>query len=85
MNINENAIIINLEDKIKINKKRFSGIVVNDYDIGINIDIIDDYDKKELFESFLFRKDNFFNIRKDIEKSGLCINEIFGNNGIIKL
>ena len=86
-NIYEKAIIINLEDKIKINKKRFSGIIINDYTIELNeeFDIIDEYDKKEVFESLIYRKDNFFNIRKDIEKNGLCISEVFGNNGIIKL
>ena len=32
--IYENAIIINLEEKIKINKKRFSGKILNDYKIS---------------------------------------------------
>lgn len=32
-NINENAIIINLSDKIRINKKRFSGIIITDYEV----------------------------------------------------
>ncbi|MCI8654848.1 MAG: hypothetical protein HFJ48_03110 [Clostridia bacterium] len=32
-NINENAIIINLNEDIKINKKRFNGIIVSDYEI----------------------------------------------------
>lgn len=34
-NIYENAVIINLDDKIKINKKRFSGIVITDYEVEI--------------------------------------------------
>jgi len=32
-NINEKAIIINLNDKIKINKKRFSGLIITDYEV----------------------------------------------------
>lgn len=32
-NINENAVIINLSDYIKINKKRFNGIIITDYEI----------------------------------------------------
>lgn len=32
-NINENAIIINLSQELKINKKRFNGIIIKDYDI----------------------------------------------------
>ncbi len=31
----ENAIIINLEEKIKIKKKRFSGKIINDYNIDL--------------------------------------------------
>ena len=31
--IYENAIIINLEEKIKINKKRFCGKIIDDYNI----------------------------------------------------
>ena len=33
--IYENAIIINLEEQIKINKKRFSGKIINDYKISL--------------------------------------------------
>ena len=39
-NINENATIINLSNKIKINKKRFCGTVITDYEVEIkNLDI----------------------------------------------
>ena len=31
--VNENAIIINLGKKIKINKKRFSGVIITDYEV----------------------------------------------------
>ena len=32
-NINENATIINLNDNVKINKKRFSGTIITDYEV----------------------------------------------------
>lgn len=32
-NINDEAIIVNIKNDIKINKKRFNGIVINDYEI----------------------------------------------------
>lgn len=32
-NINENAIIVNLSDEIKIKQKRFNGIIIKDYEI----------------------------------------------------
>lgn len=53
-NINENAIIINLNGKIKINKKRFSGTIITDYEVEIEPDnkeieskFIDDINKKQ--------------------------------------
>lgn len=69
-NIGENAIIINLSDKIKINKKRFAGIVITDYDVefknnepiskteGINIEEIiekqKDFTLKEIIEEKIY-------------------------------
>lgn len=37
-NINEDAIIISIYEKIKINRKRFSGIVIIDYEVKCNED-----------------------------------------------
>ena len=34
-NVYENAIIINLNEKIKINKKRFNGLIITDYEVKI--------------------------------------------------
>lgn len=55
--INENAIIISLNENIKINKKRFNGMVVTDYEVSfknapyeINISIEDFYNKEILEE-----------------------------------
>ena len=86
-NICESAIIVNLEDRIKINKKRFNGIIINDYKIKFNNDteIEDDYCKKEVFESNILKKDFFNNIRKEIEDNNVKICEIYGNNGKIKI
>ena len=85
-NIYEHAIIINLEDRIRINKKRFNGLVINDYSIKTNdVSPSEEYDEKEVIESMICRKDNFYNIRRDIEQRGLYINGVFGNNGEISL
>lgn len=58
-NINENAIIINLNDKIKINNKRFCGLVINNYEVEFKhnefqqqssiLDIKDILDKQKEF------------------------------------
>lgn len=51
-NIYENSIIISVEDNIKIHKKRFSGIIINDYNIKLRKegDIFKDLTKDEYKE-----------------------------------
>lgn len=88
-NIAENAIIINLKEKININAKRFSGININFYDIDFTNRLIDniewakDFDKVDLYESYLYRRDNIYNIQKDIEKDRVIVKKLIGNNGEI--
>lgn len=69
-NINENAIIINIEREVKINKKRFSGTIINDYEVEFenadetsNIEILDkqdiiektaEFDLKEILEEKIY-------------------------------
>lgn len=69
-NINENAIIINLSNKIKINKKRFCGTVITDYEVEIqnfdkelNLEILNlqgilnkqrDFSLKEILEEKIY-------------------------------
>lgn len=82
----DEAIIISIEEEIKINIKRYLGIIVNDYEIILpnELDLIEEYSTKEVFESLIYRKDSFFNIREQIEKNGVIIKELIGRNGIIK-
>ena len=88
-NINEEATIINLEGYIKIKSKRFNGININDYEIEVRnegIFLKDNLEKfytKDLFESFLYTKDSFTNIRKSIEACDVSIKDIYGMNGKI--
>lgn len=83
--IYEKAIILSIENEIKINRKRFSGIIINDYSIALNkdFDLENEYIIKDVFESLIYRKDSFYNIRKKIENSELYISKICGKNGII--
>ena len=86
--IYEQAIIINIEGNIKIDKKRFNGLVVNDYEIFskraeeyFNVERIKEFNLKDLLEARLYRKDSFINIRQDITKGNYKIKELYGNNG----
>ena len=89
-NINENAVIINLEGNMKIDEKRFNGINVNDYEIEVgreeNIwrENMKKFRTKDLFEAVLYMKDNFKNICSKIAKNSVSIKEVYGKNGKIE-
>lgn len=86
-NIYDNAIIINLKNNVKINKKRFNGITINDYKLASNI--------KELVESKIFFKSlkekkieeanlsKFQIIRKIIKEENVEIKDLIGKNQIV--
>lgn len=88
--VNENAIIINLEGDVKINQKRFNGINVNDYEIGIGREKIiwrknmEKFRTKDLVESVLYMKDTFQNICNKIRRNKISIKELYGINGKIE-
>lgn len=61
--INEDAIIINLRGNVKINKKRFNGLNINDYEI-----------ESKNYEEFNYEKENLY-YKKDIYESQLYLNQ----------
>lgn len=77
--INHNAILINLGKKIRLNKDIFNGKIINDYEITFNeknydIDINkNNFDNNILYESYIYRRDTFENIRKQFIKDNLRI------------
>lgn len=87
--ITEKAIIVNLKEKINIKSKRFDGINVNFYEIDFdnklinNLDWIDEFEKTDIYESYLYRYDTIENIQKNIIKDKVQIKGLIGNNGVI--
>ena len=73
-NINDEAIIINLRGNIKINKKRFTGININDYEIDFdNFEEFDYekemlFDKKDIYEAEFIKNQPFKYSRNDLNK-----------------
>jgi hypothetical protein len=66
-NVNENAIIINLSDKIGIDKKRFSGLIVTDYEVEFqNIDT--EFQQEFLKLEDILKKQEEFSLKEILEE-----------------
>ena len=89
--IYDEAIIINIEENIKIDSIRFNGIIINDFDVETGrIETIwrtnyEKYRVNDLLEANLYVRDTYKNIRKKIQKCNISIKNLYGLNGIIKL
>lgn len=84
-NLPENSIIININNKVKIAKKRFNGININDYEIKyLNIDEFDYdkyslYEQKDIYESQIYQNQPFEYIKRKIERDKVEIVYLQGN------
>ena len=80
------AIIINVKEKIKINKKRFNGININDYEIKFgNIEEIDyekfeKFYKKDIYEAKTYKKQPYEDIIRKIKRDKVEIAQLKSEN-----
>ena len=91
--INNNAIIINTKNSLKVKSKLFNGIVINSYEIKFlqklknkfnNNNLLHRYDNLILYESIIdWKNANDKNIIEKIEEDNIKIINLIGNNGII--
>lgn len=88
--INNNAIIINTKNYLKVKSKLFNGMVVNSYrikflqelkDIFSRNNLLHRYDNLILYESIINWKNT--NYKEIAEKDDIKIINLIGNNGII--
>ncbi|MCI8640976.1 MAG: hypothetical protein HFJ59_03780 [Clostridia bacterium] len=85
--INENAIIVNTKEKIKINEKRFNGLNIHDYEIDFREDKKDEkilnqkYYLKDLYEAELYKKQRLDVIKQKIKLDRVDIKKLILNNG----
>ena len=86
-NIYEKAIILNLQGVIKIEKKRFQGLIINDYEL--DTEELDEYyiknkkyKTKELYEAYFYKSQPYNNIVEKIKKDKVKIKELYSLNGI---
>ena len=88
-NISDDAVIINARGKIKINKKRFNGLVIYDYDLDYRYDkkeeqsLNDKYYLKDIYESEIYKKQPIKEIRTILKKDKVVINKLVFLNGEI--
>ena len=80
--ISKDSTIINIKNPIMTIETNFKGTIINDYNITYNVEIIDefkdgkDFDDKVLYESLIYRKDTYANIKKQIDKDKVKITEL---------
>ncbi len=90
-NIYEKAVIIDINGNIKIAKKRFNGIVINNYEITSNlmndsaIDFFDisKYNFKDIYESEIYNGISYKEFQGRIKKDNVKIKALYGVNGKI--
>ena len=82
--IPDEAIVVNLCGNVEINKKRFNGININDYEISFENFEEFDYDKnklyfqKDIYESLLYKKQPYEFIERKINRDKVKIKKIIG-------
>ena len=90
-NIFDEAIIVNIHNKVKINKKRFNGLIINDYDISVCNEIIEQsvgmqankYFTKQVYEANFYKNMTFQDFYKKIKKDKCKITQLFCLNGTV--
>ena len=85
-NVNENAIIVNILGNIRINKKRFNGVIINDYEISFKTEKQydvenDEFFPKEVYEAEFYKEQPYVNVREKILNDKLKIEKLYTQNG----
>lgn len=84
-NINDNAIIINIPDKIKIKTKKFNGICISNFKLKLPKKyLLIGFNNEVIYESTIYKK-SIKDIRKNIFSENIKIKELIGNNGKINI
>lgn len=86
-NINPEAVVVNVTNKINITKKSFNGINILDYCIEFdycrlfkNSILYDNFNRKDVYESVILNN----NIQEHLNKDKVRVVNLIGKNGIIQ-
>ena len=83
----ERAIIISINNKVEIKKKRFNGTIINNYEIDLRDDkkniryFKGKYYFKDLYEVNLYEKQKYDDLRQKIRVDKVVIKELYNNSG----
>ena len=89
-NIYEKAIIVNLKRNVKITRKRFEGLCINDYQITfprareLDVEIISKYNLAEVYEAEFYKKMPFKNVMEKLKKDKVKIVSLNSKNSQLK-
>lgn len=87
--VNDNATIVNIKLNAKIDKKRFNGLIINNYEITYNpkeefdYDKMHLYDKKDIYESIIYKNMPYKVIEEKIKQDNVKITSLMGNREVI--
>lgn len=87
--VNDNATIVNIKLNAKIDKKRFNGLIINNYEIIYNpkeefdYDKMHLYDKKDIYESIIYKNMPYKVIEEKIKQDNVKITSLMGNREVI--
>lgn len=82
--IYDKAVVINTNDKIHIESKRFNGININYYKILIPDEYkLSGFSNEVIYESLIYTKNNYKDTSDKILTDKITINKLIGNNGIV--
>lgn len=88
-NICDEAIIVNFQNNVKIKKKRYNGICINDYEINVencsdfNFFDFENYFKKELYEGNLYKNQPIEETLKKLKIDRVVVEKLIGTNNFI--
>lgn len=83
-NINDEAIIVNFEDNIKIKSKRFSGINICDYTVTCkdkDINVFGNFDCKDLIELMIKLNTSFNKVRENLKNKEVKVESLITYRG----
>ena len=86
-NIQDEAIIVNVKGNAKINRKRFNGLIIKNYEIDFRDDkknnkaLTNKFYMKDFYEAELYKKQRIYDIKQKIKNDKVIIKKLILSNG----